>query len=342
MVGEARPVERDLFGWLPNFPALRPFTASGDVVAWRGGGVKPWRLAFLDRQGREVEEVGGPGAYNFFSLSADGTRIVTSVRDASGRADLWLIEIARRSLSRLTTDGSDNESGVWSPDGLRIVFSSKREGPRHLFVQDARGVDAAKPILQSAEVPDAQCVSPDGRSVMYTSVKDGQTDLLLTALSGGRKTETFVASPVDDGQARFSPDGHYVAYASVESGRPEVYVQRYPPGPERWTISSGGGASPVWRRDGRELFYLSAHGKLMSVDVASRAQAFVAGHPRELFQAPPIPGSEFVVDIQSCFDVTPDGQRFLMMVPVDDDASQRIHVRVGGDTGEGSTRSTPR
>ena len=129
------------------------------------------------------------------------------------------------------------------------------------------------------------------------------------SVTGDRKPQRVVQTPGVDAQARFYPDGRWIAYASNESSRAEVYVQSFPTTGSKWQVSTGGGAQPRWRRDGKELLFLSLAGEAMAVDVSTpRDGVFQAGTPRKLFQANPVS----VFTGRNSWDVTPDGQRFLI------------------------------
>ena len=175
--------------------------------------------------------------------------------------------------------------------------------------------------------------SPDGRFILYEQL-DEKTgfDLWVFPLFGdpgpagavARKPTRFIQTEFDEGQARFSPDGKWVAYASTESGRPEVYVQPFPASGGKWQISTGGGLLPMWRRDGKELFYLvPGLGRLMSVEVKTAPQ-FEAGAPRLLFQAPV--GLTHGMEAGSHYAVSADGQRFLLNLPIQDTTPSPITV----------------
>jgi dipeptidyl aminopeptidase/acylaminoacyl peptidase len=144
-------------------------------------------------------------------------------------------------------------------------------------------------------------------------------DVWVLPLGGDKKPFPFLQTESNEQDGRFSPDGHWVAYVSDESGRNEIYVRTFSPdalggAPDaggKWLISTGGGAEPRWRRDGKELYYVSADGKLMTVDVATAA-GFQAGVPKSLFQVPgPREGA-----LGQSWDLAPDGKRFLFPVPV--------------------------
>ena len=144
---------------------------------------------------------------------------------------------------------------------------------------------------------------------------------MVLPLSGDRKPQVFLQTPFAEQMARFSPDGKWVAYVSDESTRQEVYVQSFPPSGGKWQVSTNGGSTPRWRRDGQELFYLASDSRIMSVDVKAGAAGFEVSSPKVLFEAP--------VDTPSGtnrYDVSPDGQRFLVNAPAENTSSASMTV----------------
>ena len=151
-------------------------------------------------------------------------------------------------------------------------------------------------------------VSPDGRFLVYeqyASTALTNMDLWILPLSGGGKATPFLATPFSESEARFSPDGRWLAYSSDESGRSEVYVTSFPAREGKWQISNNGGSGPRWRRDGRELFYVAPDRRIHSVEVRA-GEAFEAEAPRPLF------ATQMQLEPRACYDVTADGQRFLV------------------------------
>jgi Tol biopolymer transport system component len=181
---------------------------------------------------------------------------------------------------RLTTSENLNIPGSWSPDGHLLAFAE---------VNPATGYDIW--ILRMGE--------PSASSGQVPSTGSGQAP----------KAQPFLQTPFNEGVPVFSPDGRWLVYVSDESGRFEIYVQPYPGPGGKWQISTEGGTEPVWNRNGRELFYRSGD-KMMAVDISTQP-SFAAGKPKVLFtgQYLPTPGT------LSNYDVSPDGQRFLMIKP---------------------------
>lgn len=204
---------------------------------------------------------------------------------------------------------------MWSHDGSRVVFAA-RAAPSvpelGLFVKNSRGGGQEEILLKADHdsVKGPEDWSPDGRWVMYEELYGEKAGLWALPLFGDRKPQRIMSSPsYFAGQGRFSPDGRWIAYASNESDRPEVYVASFPTGGSKWQVSTGGGAQPRWRRDGKALYFMSLAGEAMEVDVAAiKDNVFQAGTPQKLFQANPTA----VFAGRNSWDVTLDGQRFLI------------------------------
>ena len=230
-------------------------------------------------------------------------------------------------MTRLTFGGSANNTPVWSPDGKRIAFQSNNEGSSNIFWQLADGSGGLERLTTSEYLHAPTSWSPDGNLLSFQEINPTtQRDIWVLRMgdpspgsgqapspgSGQvRKPQLFLRTPFNEADSQFSPDGHWLAYISDESGRYEIYVQPYPGPGGKWQISTDGGNEPMWNRNGRELFYRSGD-KMMSVEISTQP-GFAAGTPRMLFERPyekaPIPISNY--------DVSPDGQRFLMVKPID-------------------------
>jgi Tol biopolymer transport system component len=237
-------------------------------------------------------------------LSPDGRRLALTIT-ATRNTDVWVYDIARGALSRLTFEGT-NAAPLWTPDGKRITYQSERVGAWGLFWTAANGSGPEERLTTSPSFQLPESWSPDGRLLAFRQI-DPSTgeDIWILPLEGERKPTPFLRTTFDEREAAFSPDGRWIAYVSLESGRPEVYVQAFPGPGGKWQISTDGGNRPLWARDGRELFYLRGDA-LMSVAITTRP-AFTASVPRSLFQRGAAGGF-----VETNYDVTPDGQRFVM------------------------------
>jgi serine/threonine protein kinase len=293
------------------------FAASANgVLAYRGGALDDESvLRWFDRSGRPGETLGVSAPYSRFRLSPDGRKVATAFSDErTGGYSTWVLEPGR-SPSRLTFAGTSDWTPTWSPDGTRIAFASSREGPYNLYVKPVSGLGEDEALLPSSDQSLPEDWSADGRFLAYRKLAQSKTsnDVFVLPLFGDHKPIPIAESDAEEVYSRFSPrDGRWIAYASNETGRMEVFVQAFPPTGAKWQISNGGGSEPNWSGDGRELFYLTPQGTLMSVEVQSDASTFSVGPSRPLFAAgrPTGPG-------ENRYDVTRDAKRFLVSVPVD-------------------------
>ncbi|PYS43156.1 MAG: hypothetical protein DMG14_01670 [Acidobacteria bacterium] len=228
---------------------------------------------------------------------------------------MYIFDVVGNRSIRLTSSSFADRQPVWSPDGHRILFYSNRN-PGGLFTKLANGAGEEELLLKFSQGGgSAKDWSSDGRFVIY-SVNDPKTkrDLWVLNMDEEHKTTKFLQTDFSENDAKFLPElkgsPRYVAYVSDESRKDEVYVTTFPdPKNGKWPISSGGGYQPRWRRDGKELLYFSGDGKLMSVDV-TLSPSFTASAPKILFQVPIFGGGATVG--QHRWDLTPDGQRFLI------------------------------
>jgi len=264
----------------------------------------------------------------FPRLSPDGRRVAVTITEQENQ--IWLYDLSRETLTRSTFEGTQNYNPLWTPDGKRIAFESNRAGPINIFWPLADGSGGFERLTTSEYLNAPMSWSPDGRLLNFIGI-DPTTGVDIWVLRMGdppagsgqvRKAQLFLQTPFNENTSRFSPDGRWMAYISDESGRNEVYVQPYPGPGGKWQISTEGGTEPVWNPNGRELFYRSGD-RMMAVDIVTQP-GFVAGRPRMLFEkryeAAPAP----IVN----YDVSPDGQRFLMIKPVDQEEAAPTQINV--------------
>jgi Tol biopolymer transport system component/predicted Ser/Thr protein kinase len=287
------------------------FSASENgVLVYRTGSRFPvTQLQWFDRTGKMLGGVGEPGRYDSVTLSPDGTK--AAVAHASGGSlDIWIDELVHGTSQRLTFDPASDMMAVWSPDGSRLVFASNRAGVYDIYEQASSGVGSEDVLLKSGEPKYPYDWSPDGRWLLY-GVLGANLDLwVVHPAAGERKPVRYLASQFNKSQARFSPDGRFIAYTSNESGKNEVYVQPFPEASGgKSLVSQDGGNQPQWRRDGKELFYISADSKVMAVDITT-TPVFRNGNPKPLFVAP-IWGGLPTLNVTR-YGVTPGGQKFLI------------------------------
>jgi eukaryotic-like serine/threonine-protein kinase len=269
------------------------------------------RLEWLDRNGKSAGTFGESGGYFNFKISPDGSRLVFDLYDPrTNLTQLWVGELARGVQTKLTSGPSNNSGGVWSPDGSRLAFQSDRSHQADIVLRSVGGSGADQPLTDTERQNIPTSWSKDGRFLLYLDRDPaGDRYMQLSAISVESPREAIVVaakSPNDIFSAQFSPDGRWVAYDRDESGRVEVFVTSFPNGQEKVQISTSGGANPRWVRDGRELLFSTPDGAIMSVEVDA-SHALKASAPKVLFSLP-----EGFVN----WDVAPDGQRFLVNVPV--------------------------
>ena len=284
-------------------------TDSGLLVAQNSGAVSFSQLIWFDRKGNQIGVVGKPDLYSNVSLAPDGKSVAVDKTDSANQnTDVWIYELQRDGAKRITFDPAIDAMAIWSPDGSRLVFSSSRQNVFNLYLKAADGAQEEKPIqrVDADEYPSDW--SRDGRYILFNR---GPEIWFLTLPE--MKSAPFLKTSSTLKNGRFSPDGKWVAYASNETGKWEVYVTSFPAAQGKWQVSSGGGEQPRWRGDGKELFYISSDGKVMSEPVTEGAN-FDVGAPVPLFQANPretVATSEFLF-----YDVSRDGQRFLINTEV--------------------------
>ncbi len=276
------------------------------VLVYRGVGSADVQLAWYNRDGKRLGPIGQPGPYGLITLSPDEKRVALERLDAQlGTSDLWNLELASGILSRLTFNPADDTDPVWSPNGHELVFSSNRTGTRGLYRKVIGGGDEEL-LLGSAEMKFPKFWFEDG-SILFLNL---QGKIFYKLPLGDRKPVVLTKSEFDRDNPHVSPDGHWIAYNSLESGRWEVYVAAFPSFNEKRQVSVSSGCQPMWRKDGKELFYRTLEGKLMVVEVKTGSN-LQTGVPLLLFQSP-----ANVNPVQSEYAVVDNGKKFLFREPV--------------------------
>ena len=304
--------------------------AATGLVAYRTAAGGHRQLAWFDRSGTARGVVGGPDGddLQYPRVSHDGRRVVVT-RRVRGNTDLWLLEGAR--MNRVTFDAAREMFPVWSPDGSRIVFRSDRAGP-DLYQKLASGAGMEERLVASDQIKVPTSWSAVGRVLMYYSLDPlTSADLWVMPMTGDGTPSVFLKTPFREVWGTFSPDGRWVAYQSNESGRPEIYVRPFvPPGAGtagraaggQWQVSTAGGIMPLWRSDGKELYFLNPAGAMTAAPITVTGSTLEPGTPVVLFPTRIYGGG---VDAQQSrqYDVGSDG-RFLINTVLDDAAAVPI------------------
>ena len=297
--------------------------SAGGLVAYRTGASSRRQLTWVDRAGKALGALGAPdeNGLNSPSVSPDGHRAVVH-RVLQGNTDLWLLDGTR--TSRFTFDAALDRSPIWSPDGTRIVFSSRRTGTGDLYLGAASRPGAETLLLASPQQKIPTDWSADGRFLLYDST-DPQTnrDLWVLPMEGDPTPRVFLKTLFNEGFGTFSPDGRWVAYQSDESGRNEIYVRPFTaaaaPGAVvtaaagQWQVSTAGGIHPRWRSDGRELYYLSPSGAMMAASIVVTGTSVAPGAPVALFPTR-VFGGGTDGGLARNYDVTRDGRLLINTV----------------------------
>jgi eukaryotic-like serine/threonine-protein kinase len=323
LLGEPSVVAQQVASGSPS--GFAAYSVSERVVAFSSGGTASRQLTWFDRAGRMVGTLGAAGEYMGPALSPDGRYVAVGQIDAQMRTpDVWLFDLTRGNSTRFTSSPFGERMPLWSPDGTRVLFSATAQGPWDLFVKPASG-GAQAALLASSTDKFCSDWSPDGRFVTFhVPVPRTRWDIWLLPTFGDRRPLPYLHTEFDEMQGRLSPNGRWMAYTSNVSGALEVYVETIPASNGKWQISTAGGMDPHWRRDGKELFYIAADQMLMAVPVKTE-RTFEAGIPVPLF---PTRVSAGVVPYPATYDVSADGQRFLMNAIVEDAPVSPIAVVV--------------
>ena len=278
-------------------------SSSNGVLAYVSGELSKRRYVWRDRAGKDLGTLGDSGGV--VMISPDGKRLVGD----PGATTIEIRDLGSGASRRLTMGTERGNNPVWSSDGRYVVYSSS--GGLYRVATD--GGTRPELLLRSKTPAFAKSWSPDGRYLIYAQVIPGVgADLFALPIGQpGAQPMALWQTPATSGQGEFSPDGRWVAITSNESGQSEIYVIPFPPAAnEKWLVSTGGGVMPRWRRDGRELFYISPDWKMMAVDVDTQP-TFRSGTPRALFDTQMVDTG--IRNGPMSWDIAPDGKRFLII-----------------------------
>jgi eukaryotic-like serine/threonine-protein kinase len=306
-IGTASPVVSRVVT-LPSGTAEFDIARNGTLAYVTGGtDAAPRTLVWVDRRGQE-EAIEAPARpYVAARLSPDGTRVALEIEDQNH--DIWVWDLTRKTLTRVTTDPGADRSPVWMPDGRRLLFSSQAGAVLgSLFWQAADGTGIAERLLPDTPyVQRPSSLVPDGTRVLFME----GADLMTVTLDQDRRVQPVIQTAQSEQNGAISPDGRWLAYDSNDSGPSQIFVRPLPNANEGKTqVSTGGGSQPLWSRNGRELFYLATDGAVMSVSVEP-GRRWTAGMPTKIIESAYFGGMSN--SSPRTYDVSPDGQRFLML-----------------------------
>jgi hypothetical protein len=289
---------------------------TGDLVVWAGTSLVA-EVTWVDRSGAHGTRVSQPTEVDSFSLSADERRIAMAIRSGPNVSDVWTFAVPDGTPSKFTF-GPDPGWGfpLWSPDGSAIAYATFDLAGQASYELRRRRADmtgSEETLLKTDAIIFLWNWAPDGKALVYSA----NNDLWQLPLEGDRKPVQLTSAPSDEQYGQVSPDGRWLAYAAGNRGEMQIYVQPIPATGALWLVSKDGGTMPRWRRDGRELYYRAADGRLMSVPVVASAigagASFQHGTPQALFGSIPTIGN-----VQRfTYQPSADGQRFLVALPTE-------------------------
>ncbi|HSM50180.1 MAG TPA: protein kinase, partial [Thermoanaerobaculia bacterium] len=325
--GEAIPIVENVLT-IPG-AVVGAFTASaeGTLAYQTGSSTSDVRLVWRDREGKALGTLGEAAPQRNPRISPDGRSVAVHMPDpGSGANDIWIWDVRRGLRSRFTFDPATDQGPLWSPDGQTLAFSSSRDGSLNgIWVAPVGGTAPPREVAAGPRSLAPQAWSPDGQRIVATAYGGSSpVDLVVVPAAGGAP-EPLVAAEFAESNAALSPDGRWLAYQSNETGRNEIYVTSFPVPGRKWQVSQGEGLMPAWRGDGREVYYRDERG-LWAAEVEGATAVLEVGAVRRLFDLP----GNFAPTRQ--FDVTPDGQRFLVGEPVDATNASPVTLVLGWDT----------
>ena len=304
-----------------NWTGFFTFTSADQVILAARAFIPLSRLGWYDRSGRPLSFVGEPSNFLSPRLSPDGRRIAVQIPNvAKSTSEIWTYDAVSGTGSKFVFAPFWNADPMWSPDGSRVYFDSDRKVKvtrSDLWVRDVDGPEE-RAYLETDDQWTPMDWTRDGRYLAALRIPLQERNYQIWAIEAApsKKLIPVATEAGDHGEARFSPDGRWIAYQSDESGALEVYVRPFPGAGGTWKVSSAGGMAPRWRGDGREIFYLTPEGKIVAVPVGG-SPPFQMGAPAVLFSK-----------LNNGWDVTADGQRFLMNALPEDTGSPPLTMLV--------------
>jgi Tol biopolymer transport system component/tRNA A-37 threonylcarbamoyl transferase component Bud32 len=313
--GEAKPVADHVAVNTDTWRSVLTASANGELLYQHGAVGGGSQLVWYDASGKQGEPVLPDTAdYYWPRLSPDASKLAFAL-ETNGIADIWVVDLARHTKTRVTFGPLYSGNPVWWPDGKSIVYGYGPNGtPDSIYRQNADGTGSKEKLLETPGIFNGpSSVSPDGRYIAYGRLdpkSNTNRDIWVLPMfpdkSGEQKPFPVVATNFQDVTASFSPDGKWLAYANNETGRMEVYIQPFPIGAGRWQVSTAGGARPNWRKDSKELYFFSLDQQIMGVDVHQNGASLQLGAPHALFKV------NTVASPSGPYTVSADGKKFVM------------------------------
>ncbi|MFI5251683.1 MAG: protein kinase [Bacteroidota bacterium] len=296
--GSPQPITQG--GWLNEGSGSAGISVStaGNLIYVPEGliDLKNTALVWMDRQGKSYPLLDSLGSYGGVTVSPDNQKIALNLQAAND--DIWIYQIARGTLTRLTFGGGNNNFPIWTPDNKYVVYNAEKGKSPNIYRKPWDGSGEEERLTTSDEAQFPSSISPDGKLLAFIQ----NSDIWILPLEGDRKPWRFIQSQATEATPMFSPDGRWMAYASNESGKFEVYVVPFPKHEGKWQISNGGGNGPIWSRNGKELLYGS--GTSMMAAEITPGQSFDFSVPKKILE---LTSSNAVA-----YDVTSDGNRFIV------------------------------
>jgi eukaryotic-like serine/threonine-protein kinase len=282
------------------------------TLAYMAGEAAVRQLQWFSRDGKPLGTVGPPGVLGHPALSPDGKRVaVTRIPANSSNRDIWIYDLARGNASRLTFNDAEDNVPVWTRDGTRLAYANARSSYDDIYLQSSSGLGGEELLVPSShESKEPNDWTPNGSSLLYTIFSASTTGVKLWMhdLVPEKKDYPLLKTNSSETEGKFSPDGHWLSYTSEETGRSEIYVVPYPALNGKWQVSTTGGNQARWRKDGKELVFVTSEGKLMSVAISTSGGTLNAEAPKLLFETK-IFG---VVRDFWQYDMTANAQKFLV------------------------------
>jgi Tol biopolymer transport system component len=321
----------DKVAFLPA-PAYLPLTIGRDgTMAYWNGQAPSTELLWFDRTGRPLGRLGAAERYQSPAISPDARKLLVTEIVSPSRTEIWNIEVSSGIATRLTFSQGAARFAIWSPDGRDVAFTALEAGTFRLYQKPASGAGQQTVLFEPGKYFSSfpEDWSRDGRWLFYNVTAKTGWDIWALNIADDRKARPIIETPANQVQARLSPDGRWLAYASDEAGAWEVYVQPFLEGKGKWLVSADGGAQPLWRGDGKELFYIAADGRLIAVPVGGD-RTFEAGTRQPLFQTR---APSMLAPFRTNYAVSPDGQLFLINSISPQAAKDAITIAVNWQAG---------